>query len=95
MFIVFLRFSKEKGRASELMAAHNEWLARGMAEGVFLLVGSLLPNAGGVLVAHQTTRADLEDRVRDDPFVANDVVSFELLEVSCKKADPRLAFLLG
>jgi len=48
-----------------------------------------------VLVAHDTTRADLEDRVRDDPFVANDVVSFELLEVSCKKADPRLAFLLG
>lgn len=95
MFIVFLRFSKEKDRASELIAAHNEWLARGMAEGVFLLVGSLLPRAGGVLVANDTTRADLEDRVRDDPFVANDVVSFEVFEISCKKADPRLAFLLG
>ena len=95
MFIVLLRFSTHKGKASELMTDHNAWLARGMADGVFLLAGSLQPRAGGVILAHNSSRADLEARVKQDPFVAHDVVSAEVLEVSSTKADPRLAFLLA
>ncbi|MBX3207666.1 MAG: hypothetical protein KF764_21635 [Labilithrix sp.] len=76
------------------MAAHNEWIKRGFDEGLFLLVGSLQPNLGGAVLAHNTTRAELEARVLTDPFVAHDVVKAELLEVSPSKADPRLAFLL-
>jgi uncharacterized protein YciI len=95
MFIVLLRFSSNKAKAGELMAAHNEWIARGFADGAFLLVGSLQPRAGGAILAHGVTRADLEARINQDPFVAHDVVSAELLEISCSKADPRLEFLLG
>ena len=95
MFIVLLRFSNNKSKARELMPAHDQWITRGMAEGVFLLIGSLQPRAGGTILAHDTTRADLEARLSQDPFVANDVVSAEVLEVSCSKADPRLGFLLG
>jgi uncharacterized protein YciI len=95
MFIVLLRFSKNKGKGAELMPAHNEWITRGIDEGVFLLVGSLQPRAGGMILANNTTRSDLETRVSQDPFVANDVVSAELLEISCSQADPRLGFLLG
>lgn len=94
MFIVLLRFSQNKAKASELMAAHNDWIARGLQEGVFLLVGSLNPRLGGAILAHDVTRAELEARVNQDPFVAHDVVSAELLEVSAAKADPRLEFLL-
>lgn len=95
MFIVVLRFSNNKAGARERMSEHNEWIRRGMADGVFLLVGSLEPRAGGTILAHSTTRADLEARVSQDPFVAGDVVTAELLEVSCSKADARLAFLVG
>lgn len=93
MFIVLLRFSNAKSKARELMAAHNEWIERGFDEGVFLMVGSLQPGLGGAVMAHDTTRADLEARVRQDPFVANDVVTAEVLEVSPSKADSRLVFL--
>jgi uncharacterized protein YciI len=95
MFIVLLKFSNNRGKAGELMAAHNEWIQQGMADGAFLFVGSLQPRAGGVILAHNTTRSELEARVEQDPFVAHEVVSAELLEVSGSKADPRLAFLLG
>lgn len=95
MFIILLKFSTNKSKAGELMPAHNDWVSQGIAEGVFLLVGSLEPRAGGAVLAHSTTRANLEDRLRKDPFVANDVVSAEVLEVSCSKSDPRLAFLLS
>lgn len=95
MFIVVLRFSSNRGRSAELMPAHNEWITRGMDEGVFLLVGSLRPPAGGAILAHNTTRAELDARVSQDPFVTNDVVSADVLEVACSRADPRLGFLLS
>ena len=94
MFIAFLRFSVNRHRANELMAGHNQWIASGLADGVFLLVGTLQPRLGGAVVAHNTTREELEERLRADPFVAHDVVTVELLEVSPAKSDPRLAFLL-
>lgn len=95
MFIVLLRFSNNKGKAAELMPAHNDWIARGLHDGVFLLVGSLQPRAGGTILAHGTTLANLRARVNEDPFVAHEVVSAEVLEVSCSKANPRLEFLLS
>jgi uncharacterized protein YciI len=95
MFIVFLRFSENKQQANALMAGHKQWLASGFADGVFLLAGSLKPHLGGAIVAHHTTREELGARIRADPFVAHDVVTVELLEITPAKADPRLAFLLA
>lgn len=94
MFIVFLRFSTNKTKASEFMPGHNAWIARGIEDGVLLVVGSLQPALGGAVLAHGLRRADLESRVAEDPFVANDVVKAEVFELSPATTDPRLAFLL-
>lgn len=95
MFIVLLKFSGNKGQASQFMEGHNEWIRRGFDDGVFLLVGSLQPNLGGGIVAHNTTLSDIQSRVNNDPFVAENVVSAEILEITPSKADERLKFLLG
>ncbi len=95
MFIVLLRFSENKGRAGQFMDGHNAWIQRGLDEDVFLLVGSLEPGSGGGIVAHNTTLVDLQDRVNADPFVAQDVVSAEILEITPARTDERLAFLRG
>ena len=71
-----------------------EWIQRGFDDGVFLLVGGLQPNLGGGIVAHNTSLSDLQSRVNDDPFVAENVVSAELLEITPSKADERLKFML-
>ena len=94
MFIVLLKFSDNKGQASQFMEGHKEWIKSGFDEGVFLLVGSLQPNMGGGIVAHKTSLSDLQSRVNDDPFVAENVVSAEILEITPSKADERLRFLL-
>lgn len=95
MFIVLLKFSSNKGHASQFMAGHNEWIKRGFDDGVFLLVGSLQPNLGGGIVAHNTSLPDLQHRVNNDPFVAENVVSAEILEITPSKTDERLKFLLA
>ena len=95
MFIVTLEFSDNKGSAGQFMQGHNEWLKRGFDDGVFLLAGSLQPNRGGGILAHNTSLPDLQSRVKADPFVAEGVVSADILEITPSKADPRLDFLLG
>ncbi|MGW8310844.1 MAG: YciI family protein [Thiogranum sp.] len=93
MFIVLLRFSGNKRKAAELMDGHNEWIKRGFDDGVFLVAGGLQPGLGGAIVAHNTTLPDLQSRVNNDPFVAEDVVGAEILEITPAKADDRLRFL--
>ena len=95
MFIVLLRFSSNKGQGSQLMEGHKEWIKRGFDDGVFLLVGNLQPNLGGGIVAHNTSLPDLQSRVNDDPFVVENVVTAELLEIAPSRTDERLKFLFG
>lgn len=94
MYLVLLRFSDNKASASELMAGHNQWLKRGFDDGVFLLAGSLQPGLGGAIIAGNSRLPELQARVNEDPFVAQAVVSAEILEIDPKKADPRLDFLI-
>jgi hypothetical protein len=49
---------------------------------------------GGGIVAHNTSLPDLQSRVKTDPFVAENVVTAEFLEIAPAKADARLSFLL-
>lgn len=93
MYIVLLRFSENKKMAAQLVEDHKAWIGRGFRDGVFLLVGSLQPERGGGILAHNTTLEALEQRVSADPFVARNVVSAEILELSPARAEDRLSFL--
>ncbi len=95
MHIVFLKFSANRSRASQLMDAHKAWIKRGFDDGVFLLAGSLEPGLGGGILAHNTSLADLQSRVNVDPFVAENVVKAEIFELDPGKADERLKFLVN
>jgi len=95
MFIVLLKFSSNKGQAGQFMEGHKEWIKRGFDDGVFLLAGGLQPKLGGAIMAHNTSLSDLQNRVKDDPFVAENIVAAEILEIAPSKTDDRLKFLLS
>ena len=93
MFLVLLKFADNKARAGEFMDGHNAWLKQGFDDGVFVLAGGIQPSAGGGIVAHNASRAEIETRVADDPFVAENVVSAEIVEIAPARTDARLDFL--
>lgn len=93
MFVVLLRFSNNKAQAGKFMEGHKAWIKSGFDDGVFLLSGSIKPSSGGAVLAHNITLSDLQGRVNDDPFVAENIVSAEILEIMPGQADDRLAFL--
>lgn len=93
MFIVLLKFSDNKAQAGRFMDGHKAWIQQGFEDGVFLLAGSIQPNAGGAVIAHGVSLASLQTRVDTDPFVAEDVVTAEIIEISPSKTADHLAFL--
>lgn len=95
MFIILLKFSSNKSQARQFLEGHNAWIKRGFDDGVFLLAGSVQPNLGGGILAHKTSLADLLVRMNEDPFVAQAVVTAEILEIAPARTDERLAFLAG
>jgi uncharacterized protein YciI len=94
MYIVLLRFSGAKAKAVEFMEGHKAWIKRGFDDGVFVMTGTLQPNQGGLVVAANTSRTDLDKRVSADPFVVEGVVKAEILEVTPSRADERLSWLV-
>jgi uncharacterized protein YciI len=95
MFVVLLKFSDNKSEAARLMDGHKAWIKRGFEDGIFLVVGNLQPGLGGGIVAHGSTLSDLQERVAQDPFVAENVVRAEIVEIAPSRVDDRLSFLLN
>lgn len=95
MFVILLRFSENKSKAGELMDGHNRWIKHGFDDGLFLLVGSLQTGLGGSIVAHNCSLSELQARLNEDPFVSENVVEVEILEIDAKMADERLSFLVN
>nr|WP_222109363.1 hypothetical protein [Streptomyces cupreus] len=77
------------------MAEHQNWIRKGVDDGVFLLVGSIQPGQGGAVLATGITLEDLQARLAQDPFVVHDVVAAEVIEIAPNLTDPRLEFLKG
>lgn len=93
MFVIFLKFSENKSQAGAFKQAHKDWIKAGFDEGVFLLVGNLQPEKGGAIFAHNSSRAEIENRVKADPFVKENIVSAEISEITPSKTDSRIEFL--
>lgn len=95
MFIILLRFAANKSSAPHHMEAHKQWLKQGFADGAFLLAGSIEPGQGGAILASAASRETIIQRVNEDPFVLEKVVSAEIVEVDPGMADERLQFLVA
>jgi uncharacterized protein YciI len=93
MFITFLKFAENRSAAPEFMAAHNEWIAKGFADGVFLCAGSLQPAAGGAILASGESRTAHDARIASDPFVVQGIVTAETYEIDPKRTVPALDFV--
>lgn len=93
MFIITLTFTENRASAADHMAAHNDWLAQGFADGIFLASGSLRPAAGGVILAQGAPHEEIAARLAQDPFVVHNIVQATISEVALSRTDPRLDFL--
>jgi uncharacterized protein YciI len=93
MYIVLLRMTPQRDRAAAVSGQHKSWIEQGIADGVFLLAGTLEPKLGGVLLADGLSREALDARIALDPFVQVGAVEPEVLTVTPSMAHERLRTL--
>lgn len=91
MYLVFLKFSDNKSLAPKYMQMHNDWINEHTHSGKFLMVGTLEPKQGGCIFAECKSMDEIKQLIANDPFVANDVVKPEILQVSPSKVSNHLA----
>ncbi len=94
MFIVLMTFAENKALVDEYMGVHGAWVKQGIDEGVFLLAGTMKSGSGGAIMAFNTSLSALQNRVSKDPFVVNDIVTAEIVEIEPRLASEKLAFLV-
>ena len=74
--------------------------SRGIGKAVCLKIASdlkynILLNYNSNTEAAEETRAEIEARLNEDPFVEENVVRAEILEIAPNRVDERLSFLAG
>jgi uncharacterized protein YciI len=80
MFIIELIYKVDLAQIDAAMKSHVAWLKRHYAAGTFVVSGRKVPRDGGIILATGHDRAALEAIVREDPFVANGLADYRLVE---------------
>jgi len=94
VFILNVEYQAPLEQIDQALEAHRTWVNKGFAEGVFLLSGPKSPRDGGAILAHGVSRAALDARIAEDPFVVRGLARYIVFEMVPRTADARLAFLL-
>tara|TARA_B000000460_G_scaffold53063_1_gene35025 strand:+ start:322 stop:612 length:291 start_codon:yes stop_codon:yes gene_type:complete len=85
MFLISLTYTAPLDQLDRVRADHRAWLDQGIADGWLLLAGPREPRDGGVLLA-RGARSELEAKAATDPFFAQGLSTFDLIEFVPVKA---------
>jgi uncharacterized protein YciI len=80
MFVIELIYKADLTAIDARMRAHVVFLKKHYAAGHFLVSGRKIPRDGGIILAVGTSRQQIEDIVRQDPFVAQGLADFRIIE---------------
>jgi uncharacterized protein YciI len=95
MFVVTLNYIAELSAIDEAMPRHMAHLRKQYEDGIFLISGRQVPRVGGVIIATDVDREDLEQRIAADPFVAEGLAEATIVEFNASQTAPQLKGLLG
>ena len=95
MFIILLKFSKNREQAGLFMDSQMKWLKQGFDENTFFLAGTIMPATGGAILAKGASFEAIQKRVQQDPFVIENIVEAEILEIKPAKLDERFTQILN
>jgi uncharacterized protein YciI len=80
MFVIELTYKADLARIDAQMTAHVAFLKKYYDAGHFLVSGRQIPRTGGIILAVGRDRQQIEDVIREDPFVADGLADFRIIE---------------
>ena len=80
MFVIELIYKVDLEQIDAHMTAHMRFLRKHYASGHFLVSGRKVPREGGIILAVARSRDEIEAIVRQDPFCAQGLADFRIVE---------------
>ena len=80
MFVIELIYKSPLDKIDAQMGAHVAFLKKYYAAGNFLVSGRKVPRDGGIILAVGKTIGEIEAIIKQDPFVANGLADFRVIE---------------
>ena len=91
MFVVTLTYVASLDEIDRRMKDHVAFLEECFRAGVFVACGRQVPRNGGVILAVGPDRSDIETIMQHDPFIRENLATFEVLEFRTSLHHPALA----
>jgi uncharacterized protein YciI len=80
VFVLLSTYTARLERIDELRPRHLAYLQRHYADGTFLVSGRQQPPAGGLIVAGDVDRAQIERIIETDPYVTEGAAEYTIVE---------------
>ena len=80
MFIILLTYKKPLEEVDNHAARHIAFLDKFFAQQKFIVSGRQNPRTGGVIIAANVTRLELEHIIKEDPFYEHDLAEYDIKE---------------
>lgn len=85
MFVIELVYKADLAQIDGCMKAHMAFLRTHYAAGTFVMSGRKVPRDGGVILAIGDDRDAIEAVVRADPFVAQGLAEFRIIQFNASQ----------
>ena len=85
LFIIILKYHASLEKIDDCRPAHLEFLDRYYERGIFVVSGRQIPLTGGVIIAKNTIRLELENIMDQDPFMVENLATYDIYEFTPNK----------
>ena len=85
MYVLIVEYLVPLERVDELRPAHLEYLGRHYADGTFLVSGRQDPPAGGVIIAADVDREQLDAITASDPYVTEGAARYRVVRFNASQ----------
>ncbi len=94
MFIITVTYTRPLEEIDQHMNGHIAFLDKYYKAGKIIFSGKQQPRTGGVILAYQTTEAELKHLLSEDPFQQLALASYEIMEVVPTKWDKHFDYFI-
>ena len=80
MFVIELLYKVDLEQIDAALRSHVAFLDKHYDAGTFLISGRKIPRDGGIILAVGKSREEIENIVREDPFVSRGLADYRIIE---------------
>ena len=84
LFVVILKYKAPLEEIDQRIEEHRKFLSLGYDSGYFIMSGRQNPRVGGIILAGNISKLELEEFLKQDPFKQHDLADYEIIEFFAK-----------